>query len=123
MLNSICSEKQLQRLNDVTLDAKILDIQQAIYPLENWKQKNIDSYITFLSRSESWAEAGKWAKEIQNANELTNTQIEQIGKIVTENDQVAASWAARPILRKILQERNTGLSEATRINLESISYV
>ena len=108
---------------DTGIDVKILDIQQAIYPLENWKQKNIDLYITFLSRSETWAEAGKWAKEIQNADEFTDTQIEQIGKAVTENDQVVASWAARPILRKILHEHNIVLSEATRTNLESILYL
>ena len=108
---------------DTDIDAKISDIQQAIYPLENWKQKNIDSYINFLSRSESWAEAGKWAKEIQNADEFTDTQIEQIGKAITENYQVETSWTARPILRTILLEHNIVLSEATRTNLESISYL
>ena len=108
---------------DTGIDAKIVDIAMAIDTLDNWKQKNTDAYINFLSRSESWAEASKWAKEIQNTDKFTDVQIEQIGKAIIENYQVKTSWTARPILRAILLERKNTLSKATRTHLESIPYL
>ncbi len=108
---------------DTGLDAQILNIMRSIYSLGNWERKSTDLYIDHIFSSESWAEAGHWAKEIQRADELTDAQINRIGEAVIENDQVQKSWAARSILRIILLEHKSALSEAIRSRLESISYL
>ena len=108
---------------NASIGDQIINIFESIYSIRKLEITNTDWHINQLSNSESWAEAGHWAKKIQGADELTDAQINQIGRAVIENDQVQKSWAARPILRIILHECENALSEEIRSRLESISYI
>ena len=112
---------------DIDINTKIVDIAKSIEHLSKLEEK-VDSqsanfYISNLSRSESWEEAGHWTKKINAASRFTADEINQIALAVIKNDQVQKSWAARPSLRRILLEHKNLLSETTKSGLESTNYL
>ena len=112
---------------DTGIDNKIPEIAASLYRIlkleRKLDRKSADFYITNLVNSESWEEAGHWAREINSTDMFTDAEINQIGRAVIENGQVQKSWSARPLLRMILLKHRDNLSRSTKLNLESIEYL